>query len=393
MKNKLMGIFILSVCLFTRCNALPGGSHFDNSSRHFDSDVNSETNSKNEIKKEFRVASGGNLKLDMNSGGAIEIKGWDKDIVLVEISQKNNDVEFEFKQDGNGVSINSEYVGERNSHKRSPRIIVTTPFKYNSWFKTMGGEVKVSEIEGKIEGTTMGGAMNFSKIKGTLYVETMGGEIKIRDSEVNGRAKTMGGPVLVENVIGDIDASSMGGRVQHINVKGTKKSIGKEVDIHTMGGDLDVDEAPNGAKLKTMGGDIKINSVSKFLEAETMGGDIRVRKAEGQVKVKTMGGDVDVTMISDQDGNISLVSMGGDITLVVPNGSSWDVDIEIAYTRNKHGNYNVISDFTLNEERTKEWESSHGSERKYIYDTGMINGGKNKIKIKTVNGNVYLKKS
>ena len=124
------------------------------------------------------------------------------------------------------------------------------------------------------------------------------------------------GAVLVENVVGDIDASSMGGKVQHINVTGKFKSVGREVDINTMGGDLDIDKAPNGAKLKTMGGDITVNSVEAFLDCETMGGDIKVKKAAGKVKAKTLGGDVEINMPGNPDDvkDVYLSSLGGDIT-------------------------------------------------------------------------------
>jgi hypothetical protein len=41
---------------------------------------------------------------------------------------------------------------------------------------------------------------------------------------------------------------------------------------------------------------------------------------------------------------------------------------------------------------TKAWDHSHGNPRKYIYGTGTIAGGKNRLQIETVNGDVYLKK-
>src|SRR5881275_1517879 len=54
---------------------------------------------------------------------------------------------------------------------------------------------------------------------------------------------------------------------------------------NTMGGDIDVPSAPNGAVLRTMGGDIV---------AKTMGGNIRVRRLSGSINAGTMGGNVDI---------------------------------------------------------------------------------------------------
>ena len=52
----------------------------------------------------------------------------------------------------------------------------------------------------------------------------------------------------------------------------------------------------------------------------------------------------------------------------------------------------ALLDFDLKEERTKDWDDEDGTPRKYIYGKGQIGGGKNRIRIETINGNVYLKK-
>ena len=357
------------------------------------------TTPKETVKKEFEVKPGGKVIIDLETGASIEIKGWDKDLLTAEATTKNKDIEFKFEKNGNNVEITSDYTTDDDNHNSNAKLIVYLPKKFDVEFSTMGGEVTISYVEGKMEGKTMGGELDLRNLKGYLDVTTMGGGITLKDSEVDGRAKTMGGEVLVENVKGDINASSMGGKVRHINVSGKEKSVGNEVDISTMGGDLDIDRAPNGAKLKTMGGKISINYAGKFLDAETMGGDVTAKEVDGWIKAKTMGGDVDVKMVGNpKDGkrDVKLTSMGGDITLVVPSGLSMDIDVEIAYTKNSHKDFEdckIISDFKIDEERTTEWERKKGnSARKYIYGKGSIDGGKNKITIKTINGSVYLKK-
>lgn len=393
MKNLLLIAGLFSLTLFSNCGQ--SASHENTFYESSSSYSKEEKASGESIKKEFKVNPGGNLDVKLHTGGSIEIKGWDKDLISVEISQKRDEVFFEFNQQGNDLTITSEYMERKNNHSRSPKIFINVPAKYNSKFYSLGGAIDVAGVEGKIEGSTMGGAIDIKNIKGVLDVKTMGGSIKITDSEAEGKAKTMGGEVLVENVKGDIDASSMGGKVRHINVTGKNKSVGKEIDIHTMGGDLDIDTAPSGAKLKTMGGDINVNSVSKFLDAETMGGDIFVKKAEGTVKVKTMGGDIEINMpcAPEEVKDVSLTSLGGDVTLSIPEGASVVFDIDIELTRGHSDNPKVISDFKINENRTTDWEYKHGQDRKHIYGSGEINGGKYKIKIRNVNGNVILKKS
>jgi DUF4097 and DUF4098 domain-containing protein YvlB len=159
---------------------------------------------------------------------------------------------------------------------------------------------------------------------------------------------------------------------------------------------INVSDAAEGADVHTMGGNIHIKSARKFVKAKTMGGDISIDAVDGKVKATTMGGKINVTMTGDPkkgDRAVKLTSMGGDITLTVPAGLSMDVDIQLVYTKRAKKKYNIVSDFKLKVEESSDWEVGKGSPRKTIYGKADIAGGKHKIKIKTINGNIYLKKS
>jgi len=68
-----------------------------------------------------------------------------------------------------------------------------------------------------------------------------------------------------------------------------------------------------------------------------------------------------------------------------------DIDVELMFTKGTSGRYNIESDMTLDLETTPDWEYDRGSPRKYIYGTATINGGDNRIRIRTANGNVIIK--
>jgi hypothetical protein len=85
--------------------------------------------------------------------------------------------------------------------------------------------------------------------------------------------------------------------------------------------------------------------------------------------------------------------MGGDIILTVPAGLSMDFDIKLTLThRASNADYKIISDFPIDIEKSGDWDSSGRSDRRYIYGSGKVAGGKNKIRIDTVNGDVIIKK-
>jgi len=385
------------------------------------------------IKKEFKVKEGKELELDLESGGSIDISGWDKNVVAVEVRIRGRDaedVEVEFDERSSGVKIHSHYEGRRRNRKTNIHFDIKVPEKFNLSISTHGGGINISNVEGNISGETMGGELELERITGEVHLETMGGSVTVMDSDVDGEVKTMGGSVHIEDVVGDIKGSTMGGRVTYRNVKRRSGKAGKEihistmggdieldyagqdvraktyggdidvsrgekVEVTTMGGDINVDEAPQGAEVTTMGGDIAVHTAGEYVKAKTMGGDIEIDAVDGWVKATTMGGDITVTMVGDPDKGkreVELKSMGGDIELEVPAGLSMTFDIELAYTKKSHQDYRIESDFDMNIEKTDEWEYKDGSKRKYIYGTGEVKGGKHLIKIRTINGNICISK-
>lgn len=350
------------------------------------------------IKKEISVKSGSKIVLDFETGASINIEGWDNNKAEIFIDVKGdseNKIDFDIKETSYGISITSEYDDWGDDNNSNAKVIIKVPVEFNVDFETTGGSVKLYNLSGLLKGTTMGGSLDLEKLKGTLDLKTMGGGIDLLNSEVDGSVETMGGSINLENIIGDVNVKTMGGSIRQHNVKSSKNSSGKEVEVTTMGGEIDVDEALFGANVKTMGGDININKVNKYLKAETMGGNIYIKEADAWVKAKTMGGDVNLKLVCNSDAtdrDINLTSMSGDITLYVPDGFSMDIDIELVFTKKYDGDFSIISDFDINQKTSKEWKRKHGNKTKTIEGSAKISGGKNKITLKTTNGNVTIKK-
>jgi DUF4097 and DUF4098 domain-containing protein YvlB len=215
----------------------------------------------------------------------------------------------------------------------------------------------------------------------------MGGQIVLTNSDVDGKVTTMGGKALVEDVFGDVKVTSMGGEVIRRRVTRTDgSSVGEEVHIDTMGGSIDVSDAPLGANVHTMGGDITIESAAVSVEAETMGGDIEIGEADGWVKATTMAGDVHVRVVGSHD--VKLETMHGEVRLELPDGGDMDFDVEIQFTKNSNRNYRIESDFPLDISEAEDWTYDRGTPRKVI--RGVSSGGGNRVVIRAINGNVYL---
>ena len=345
------------------------------------------------LEREIPVRSGGLLEFDLKTGGEINIVGWSSESVRVsaEVSGRSADiVDLTVEERDGGVFIRSEVIEKRRNISTSIKFEVRVPSIFDVEISSMGGGVSIDGVEGTFSGKTMGGKLKLTNLKGELQLTTMGGSITLTNSDVDGRVKTMGGKALVEDVFGDVKVTSMGGEVTHRRVTRTHgDSIGDQVKIDTMGGDINVSDAPSGADVHTMGGDITIDSAREYVKAKTMGGDIRIKEADGWVKATTMAGDVRALVIGGHD--VELTSMSGEVTLVMPEGADLDIEIELSYTKNSSRNYQIYSDFPIDQSESEGWDYDHGTPRKTI--SGVASGGGNRVVIRTINGNVYLKKS
>jgi DUF4097 and DUF4098 domain-containing protein YvlB len=344
--------------------------------------------------REFDADPGERLTIELETGGAVRIQGGGSG-VRVEAEYRDA-IHVEMERTSDGVRITSAYESRQNRNRGGVDLEIEVPDRFDIRVETLGGEIVIDGVEGEMEGETMGGELVLRNLRGTVHISTMGGEITLRDSEVDGKVSTMGGDVRVENVRGNVRAETMGGEVTFVDVQPGPVSSAdcNPQRIMTMGGDIKAPDAECGADLETMGGNISIGRVGEYLQAETMGGNIDVAELNGWARVTTMGGNISVTM-TDGGGkrDVTLSSMGGTVTLLVPEGLSMNVDITLAYTKKSRKGYQIESDFPLQIQMTDDWEYRDGSPRKYVYGTGEINGGEHRIKIETVNGDVRLLKT
>ncbi|HSR66871.1 MAG TPA: DUF4097 family beta strand repeat-containing protein [Acidobacteriota bacterium] len=357
--------------------------------------------------KRLPASPGQLLVLDLQAGGSVSVIGWDRNEVLVSYDVRTgnpSDFQIDIEETGDGVRVRSGYI--RNSRHWSSNMAfnIRVPRQFDIDLDSMGGGLSVVDVEGRFTGKTMGGELSFTNVRGSAEMKTMGGEIHLEDSDLDGSLRTMGGEVLFRNVEGDVRGSSMGGNVRYVNVRrrdgslagpdrtGSVPASSDTVQISTMGGRIDVDEAPEGASVHTMGGDIDVRQSSRFTRARTLGGDIYIESLDGWVEAATNGGDVEVHILgSGGDQHIDLSSLSGDVTLYLPADFAGQLEVRIAYTRDSRKSYRIISDFPLTEQRPAEWDYSRGSPRRYVIGQGTINGGGHPVRLETINGNITIR--
>ena len=375
---------------------------------------------------------GGTLTLDLSTGGQVNITGWDKQQVLVQASLggrdwRNTDVTFTPVE--GGARLATKYTGRSNSQSFSHNFDIHVPRNFNVQISSAGGGVTINGVDGSFTGHTGGGEIEIRKSNGKVEIQTGGGDIRVSDSRLTGSASTGGGKVMIERVAGNFAGYSGSGPVTYINsdggITGKNEAIrigigsGRSLSVSkgattttyvddgvghggsfgasgirmsSAGGDISLPQAPDGARVTTGGGAVRIGPSAGEVYASTGGGSIDIGPASGSVEAHTGAGNVTITLTGAGSHSVDVTSGKGEVVLVVPRDLSATLELESAYTNNLGHATRIESDWPLTVTSTKDWDSSEGTPRKYVRVRQTIGGGGGVIRVRTVNGNVILRR-
>jgi beta-lactamase regulating signal transducer with metallopeptidase domain len=375
---------------------------------------------------------GGTLTLDLSTGGQVNITGWDKQQVLVQASLggrdwRNTDVTFTPVE--GGARLATKYTGRSNIQSSSSHFDIHVPRSFNVQIRSAGGGVTINGVDGSFTGHTGGGEIEIRKSNGKAEIRTGGGDIRVSDSRLTGSVSTGGGKIMIERVAGDFAGYSGSGPVTYVysdgGIKGKNEAtsirigsgrslsvskgtttttyvddgVGKGggfgaggIRMSSAGGDISLPEAPDGARVTTGGGAIRIGPSAGEVYASTGGGLIDIGPASGSVEAHTGAGNVTITLTGAGSHSVDVTSGKGEVVLVVPRDLSATLELESAYTNNLGHETRIESDWPLTVTSTKDWDSSEGTPRKYVRVRQTIGGGGGVIQVRTVNGNVILRR-
>ena len=297
-----------------------------------------------------------------------------------------------------GVYLTSQSPS-RGRHGSSFRVHfqITVPQRYNLDVETQGGDITVAApLEGEARLTTAGGDVRTSDVTGAVRIETAGGSIELGKIGRDLTARTAGGSIHTTNVQGDAALETSGGEIVTGAVAGDLKA-------ETAGGDVVVGSATGQVQARTAGGQIQIGPTGGSVRAETAGGSIRLQSARGRVVAETAGGSIDLLEVessvraSTAAGRIlaelnctkktfgpsQLETSMGDVYVYLPSNVPLTIDAAIDTAAGRQ----IKSDFPLIIQGDKE-ELVPSTLRAH----GALNGGGELLKIRTVAGNIEIRK-
>ena len=297
-----------------------------------------------------------------------------------------------------GVYITSQTSGRaRHGTNFGIRFQLSVPQRYNLDVETQGGDVTVqAPLQGEARLTTAGGDVRAADLSGPVRIETAGGSITLGKIGSRLEARTAGGSIHVDNVKGDANLETSGGEIVTGQVAGT-------LHAETAGGDVVIGGAAGEVVAQTAGGQIQIGPVGGSVRAETAGGSIRLQGARGRVVVETAGGSIDLLQLESAVkastaagrilaqfnttqktfGSSQLETSMGDIYVYLPINLPLTIDAAI----DAAAGHKIVSDFPL---------TILGDKEEFVPTTirghGSLNGGGEVLKIRTVAGNIEIRK-
>jgi DUF4097 and DUF4098 domain-containing protein YvlB len=368
-----------------------------------------------DFEKAVGAAPGRKLHVQLETGGAVALSGWDRGEVAVTArlgGPDGRDAGVELSEAPDGVLLVARYNGSKQSYATSLSFDVKVPRRFDVLIESSGGAVTLDGLEGDFSGHTNGGGITLSETKGRVDLSTGGGNITLARSELSGRVSTGGGNIIFKGVEGDVQAHTGGGSVIHQDSEGggaaardaggggvkgdgydaEVEDAGGALRIRKAGGSIEIADAPEGADLETGGGRIHVGAARRFVRAQTGGGEIVIDSVDGWVQATTGAGDVRVTLTGGEGRrDVTISSSAGDVTLVAPPDFSARFDLKLAYTKEDRP-YRIDSDFAVEQRATDEWSTAEGTARKYVFGTGSVGGGRGLVKIQTVNGSIHVRK-
>lgn len=184
------------------------------------------------VREEKRFNVTGDLDLDLATfDGAIRVRSWDRNEVLVEIEKRAESqpeaeaLEVRTTQEGNRIRIDArsprverEGIHIGNFTEPSVSLIVSVPQKLSLRAETGDGSIAVERLSGRIELRSGDGSVRAEEIAGSLTVNTGDGSVSLVNA--SGRA-------VLDTGDGSIDAR---GRFDGLQVSTGDGSVSVEAD-------------------------------------------------------------------------------------------------------------------------------------------------------------------
>lgn len=176
---------------------------------------------------------------------------------------------------------------------------------------TGGGDVTLHQDQVRSSTARLTGTVRYSLVRPRLTVTSTG--IRLRCSIPTGNC----GLSATLDVPADtaVNLTTGGGNAQ-------LSGIESDVVLNSAGGDVTISRVGGTVKMATGGGNVTASDLGGILQFSTDGGDIYADGLSAPQLTLESGGGNDTVAFTTAPANLTIVSDGGDVTLLLPHGST-----------------------------------------------------------------------
>jgi len=285
-----------------------------------------------DIVETFPVAAGGKLTINADCG-EIDVQSTDDDTLSVRIQRaaqikanrraaeilKNLDVQI--THEASDVKIEAKFTGNAKRWKKRQNDLdvqfdIRVPRHYNLDLETACDDISVVNVTGDVNVETFRAGLRLQKITGRIDAVTSLGNIDLKAFNGDAVLQTTGGNIGIAEGTGDVKTKTSGGNLQVAQVIGA-------VNGRTSGGNIILRGCKGGADLKNAGGSIEVENDGPVL-AKNAGGSIRCQLQGVSVNqsllldLETTGGSINVSLVPDIAATLEAKVLSGSVTTEFP---------------------------------------------------------------------------
>lgn len=402
------------------------------------------------IEQRYEVGPEGTLSLEAETG-SIEVDSWTTDEVDIRIEKRVegrrvdrarsafDEIEVVLSRQDNVVRI--QVVDKNESIFRRNRVTVEmtvrVPERYTLDLSTVDGGIEIEDVVGTVTANAVDGDIVIEDITGPVTAVTVDGDIEIGPADgpvdagstdgdieivdVQGSitARTVDGDIEIESTDGPVKASTTDGDIEIHNTRGTVEAgtvdgnieidhSTDEVIARTTDGNIEIHDTQGEITAKTVDGNIGTSATNGDVVADALEGNIHLFDTRGYVDAQAARGSIEVYVARanpdaeqtetdttdaepDPETHCRLQTVEGDVTIYLPGDLAASIEAEgssggLVLSRLWREDLgHIISDFRLNQ---SEWGVFF-----YVQSeaSGHINGGGDRILLKTKSGNIYIR--
>jgi len=265
------------------------------------------------VREEKKFAVSGPARLSLSTfDGSIEVRGWDRNEVVVEVEKVGPDqqtverIQVKAAQDGDAITIDVPKPSplETSGLRRTPsaNLVVSVPLRTAVLARSGDGSIQVRRVTGAIDLDTEDGSISLEEVAGTLVARTGDGSVHAQKVDGQVEIHTGDGSVGLDGVLTGVTVETRDGSVE-VTARPGSRTDG-EWDVTTGDGDVSL-EVPEGfgadVDARTGDGRVRIDSITDTTDAgknegeerESVAGKLggggkalRIRTSSGSITVK-----------------------------------------------------------------------------------------------------------